>query len=87
MHYFGLLYQLTCREKVSTHMLGENSFGHSNGSKGLNGFAKLDFSCYTREDPIVWLERVVQYFDYKQTPKEQRVSLAAFHLESEANQW
>jgi hypothetical protein len=30
---------------------------------------------------------VVQYFDYKQIPEEQKVSLAAFHLENEANQW
>jgi hypothetical protein len=33
------------------------------------------------------LDWVVQYFDYKQTLEEQRMSLAAFHLESEANQW
>jgi hypothetical protein len=35
----------------------------------------------------VWLNRLVQYFDYKQIPEEQKVSLAAFHLENEANQW
>jgi hypothetical protein len=28
-----------------------------------------------------------QYFDYKQISEEQKVSLAAFHLENEANQW
>jgi hypothetical protein len=66
-------------------MSGENSSGHSNGSKG--GFAKLEFPRFSGDDPIVWLDRVVQYFDYKQTPEDQRVSLAAFHLESEANQW
>jgi hypothetical protein len=31
------------KEKVSTHTSGENSSGHSNGSKGSNGFAKLIF--------------------------------------------
>jgi hypothetical protein len=35
----------------------------------------------------VWLNRLVQYFDYKQIPEEQKVSLAAFHLVNEANQW
>jgi len=34
----------------------------------------------------VWLNQVVQYFDYEQISEEQKVSLAAFHLESEANQ-
>jgi hypothetical protein len=75
------------KENESFHMSGENSSGHSNGSKGSRGFAKLDFPRYSGDDPTVWLDRVVQYFDYKQTSDEQRVSLAAFHLESEANQW
>jgi hypothetical protein len=29
----------------------------------------------------------VLYFDYKQTPNDQKVALIAFHLEKEANQW
>jgi hypothetical protein len=62
-------------------MSGEKSSRHSNGSKGSNGFAKLDFPRYSRDDPRVWLDWVVQYFDYKQMLEEQRVSLAAFHLE------
>ena len=75
------------KEKGPFQMAGENSSGHSNGSKRSGGFAKLDFPCYSGDDPTVWLDRVVQYFDYKQTSEDQRVSLAAFHLESEANQW
>jgi hypothetical protein len=35
------------------HMSGENSSWHLNGSKGSNGFAKLDFPCYSGDDPIV----------------------------------
>jgi hypothetical protein len=58
----------------------------SNGSKGSSDFTKLEFSRYSRDDPDVWLNQVVQYFDYK-IPEEQKVSLVAFHLESEANQW
>jgi hypothetical protein len=65
----------------------DHSTWHSNGSKGSNGYTKLDFSCYSGDDPTVWINRVIQYFDYKQISEEQRVSLAAFHLESEANQW
>jgi hypothetical protein len=61
--------------------------GHPNGSKGSGGFTKLEFPQYSGDDPNVWLNRVVQYFDYKQIPVEQKVSLAAFHLENEANQW
>ena len=75
------------KEKGPFQMARENSSGHSNRSKGSSGFAKLDFPRYSGDDPTVWLDRVVQYFDYKQTSEDQRVSLAAFHLESEANQW
>jgi len=66
---------------------GNHSSGHSNGSKGSGNFTKLEFPQYSGDDPNMWLNRVVQYFDYKQIPEEQKVYLAAFHLESEANQW
>jgi hypothetical protein len=63
------------------------SSGHSNGSKGSSNFTKLEFPRYSGDDLNVRLNRVVQYFNYKQIPEEQKVSLAAVHLESEANQW
>jgi hypothetical protein len=75
------------KEKGPFQMHGNHSSGHWGGSKGSNNFTKLEFPRYSGDDPTVWLNRVVQYFDYKQTPEEQKVSLAAFHLESEANQW
>jgi hypothetical protein len=64
-----------------------HSSGHSNGSKGLSNFTKLEFPRYSGDDPNVWLNWVVQYFNYKQILEEQKISLTAFHLESEANQW
>lgn len=66
---------------------GHQNSGQPNGSKGAGGFTKLEFPRYSGDDPNVWLNRVVQYFDYKQIPEEQKVSLAAFHLENEANKW
>jgi hypothetical protein len=49
--------------------------------------AKLDFTCYLGDGPTVWLDHVVQYFDYQRIPEENKVLLAAFHLEREANHW
>jgi TolA-binding protein len=77
----------TDKEKGLFQSHGNHNSGHSNGSKGSNNYTKLEFPRYSGDDPNVWLNRVVQYFDYKQIPEEQKVSLAAFHLESEANQW
>ena len=34
-----------------------------------------------------WFSRVAQFFEYQGTPDNQKVSLASFHLEGEANQW
>lgn len=47
----------------------------------------LDFPKYSGDDPMVWLDRVSQYFDYQGTPEDRKVTLAAFHLEGEANRW
>ena len=49
--------------------------------------AKLDFPKYSGDDPMVWLDLVSQYFDYQGTPEDRKVTLAAFHLEGEANRW
>ena len=49
--------------------------------------AKLEILRFTGDDPTEWLNRVEQFFDYQNTPESQRVPLASFHLEGEANQW
>jgi hypothetical protein len=49
--------------------------------------AKLAFPRYSREDPTEWLSRVAQFFEFQGTNDNQKVSLASFHLEGEANQW
>jgi hypothetical protein len=48
---------------------------------------KMDFPQFFGEEPIIWLDRVAQYFEIQQMPEEQKVTLAAFYLEGEANQW
>ena len=47
----------------------------------------MDFPRYSEDDPTVWLDCVMQYFDYQGTREERKVALAAFHLEGEANRW
>lgn len=48
---------------------------------------RLEFPEYTGEDPTEWLVRVDQFFEFQGTKEDQKVSLASFHLEGEANQW
>ena len=49
--------------------------------------AKLEFPKYSGDDPTEWFTRVDQFFEYQGTLEAQKVSLASFHLEGEANQW
>lgn len=49
--------------------------------------AKLEFPKYSGEDPTEWFNRVDQFFEYQGATEAQKVSLASFHLEGEANQW
>jgi hypothetical protein len=49
--------------------------------------AKLEFPRYSGQDPTEWFNRVDQFFEFQNTPANQKVSLASFHLEGEANQW
>ncbi|XP_019052082.1 PREDICTED: uncharacterized protein LOC109114217 [Nelumbo nucifera] len=48
---------------------------------------KIEFPRFSGDDPTEWFNRVAQFFEFQRTPKEQKVGLATFHLEGEANQW
>lgn len=49
---------------------------------------KLDFPRFnSTEDMTSWVCRVEQLFQQHQTPKEERVALASFHLEGDTRLW
>ncbi|KAH9792244.1 hypothetical protein KPL71_004039 [Citrus sinensis] len=49
--------------------------------------AKLEFPRYSGDDPTEWFNRASQFFEYQESTDDQKVVLASFHLEGEANQW
>lgn len=49
--------------------------------------ASLEFPRFSRDDPTEWFTRVDQFFEFQGTTAPQKVSLASFHLQGEANQW
>ncbi|KAA8538159.1 hypothetical protein F0562_027767 [Nyssa sinensis] len=59
------------------------------GGRQLFSFklAKLEFPIYSGDDLIERFNRVDQFFEYQGTTDAQKVSLASFPLEGEANQW
>jgi hypothetical protein len=83
---------LVGRQPYCTYEQGGPSRGfHQVGATGqqvvLPRYAKIEFSRYQGDDPTEWFNCVVQFFYYHGTPPEQKVVLASFHLEGEANQW
>jgi hypothetical protein len=80
------------RQPYCTYEQGGPSRGfHQGGETGRQAvvphYTKMDFPRYQGDDPTEWLNRVVQFFDYHGTLPKQKVVLASFHLEGEANQW
>lgn len=50
-------------------------------------YLKLHFPKFNGEDPIGWIYKAGQYFEFKNISTDQRVQLASFHLEGIALQW
>jgi hypothetical protein len=48
---------------------------------------RLDFPRFDGGDPLGWLYRVEQFFEYHQTQATQQIQIASFHLEGDALQW
>ena len=62
--------------------------GHEGGRLIVSSkTARLEFSRFLGDDPTEWFNRVNQFFEFQNTPETQKVSLASYHLEGEANQW
>jgi hypothetical protein len=87
----GLLKQTADNSKT----LAENSNGRTRDKhhQGFNNstapkLAKLDFPRYNGvEDPTSWICRVEQFFEFQRTEETEKLAMAAYHLEGEAQMW
>lgn len=62
--------------------------GTSEGSSILPKFSKLDFPKFSgEEDPLAWLQRCEHFFKHQNTPEEEKVTLASYHLMGNAQYW
>nr|KYP71924.1 hypothetical protein KK1_011204 [Cajanus cajan] len=48
---------------------------------------KLDLPRFDGTEPVSWIFKIKQFFDYHQTPEEQRLRMVSFALEGEALTW
>ncbi|KAK2996971.1 hypothetical protein RJ639_026366 [Escallonia herrerae] len=79
------------QDKSEPEML--NLIAAQEQSSGIAGMChpkviKMDFPRFNREeDPTSWSCRASQFFDYHQTPEEERVLMASWNLEGDAQLW
>ena len=91
-----LLRLLRAREETPGHQETPRRASTGDGSPGgassagsyVPKLAKLDFPRYDgSEDPITWICRVEQFFEYQDTPDDEKVKLASYHLDGDAQIW
>ncbi|XP_038704764.1 uncharacterized protein LOC120000718 [Tripterygium wilfordii] len=58
------------------------------GIQPRGNWHKLDFPHFSEgDDPVVWIYRAEQYFNFYGTPEQQKVLVCSFNLENEVLQW
>jgi len=48
---------------------------------------KLDMPRFDGSEPLAWIFKIKQFFDYHRTPEDQRLKMASFSMEGEALTW
>ncbi|KAF9662444.1 hypothetical protein SADUNF_Sadunf18G0053900 [Salix dunnii] len=72
--------------------LGPRGYPHLNhrveGRAPPPRFSRLEFPLYDGKiDPLVWLSRCEHYFRHQHTPEEEKVEIASYHLDADAQVW
>ena len=80
-------------DDVSDSCRQQSERGHREKERGLPHknrmpFVKMDFPRFNNgDDPIEWVYKAEQYFDYFSVSQEIKVKMVSFHLYREALQW
>jgi hypothetical protein len=75
-------------ETMASHSPPQHCHAHHHRKDGHSYQPmKMEFPRFHDDDPIVWLDRATQFFEYQHIGEGQKITLATFYLEGEANQW
>jgi hypothetical protein len=65
-----------------------NRTGSGSSGSTTPKVAKIDFPRYGgKDDPTTWIYKVEQFFEFHGTNEEDRLPLAAYHLDGDAQLW
>jgi hypothetical protein len=77
--------------KDDSKNMGEKEEGQGSHNEREWGYhtqtVKLDFPRFDGTEPITWILKAQQFFSYSHTPENQKVQIAAFHMEGRALTW
>lgn len=48
---------------------------------------KLEVSHFDGSDPLVWIFKITQFFEYQSTPNHERLTIASFYMDNHALTW
>ncbi|XP_077236971.1 uncharacterized protein LOC143878581 isoform X2 [Tasmannia lanceolata] len=69
------------------HSAGSATEGIALNQQHHNKFIRMDVPKFDGSDPIGWIFKVEQFFNYYSTSDEQRLLISSFHLEGPALSW
>jgi hypothetical protein len=59
----------------------------THGERSTNPLPKLNFLKFSGVDPVVWLDKCVDYFTFFKVPYAMWVTAASLHMENNAARW
>lgn len=76
----SILDHLRLRDVNHNPVTSSAPFNHRN-------HVKLDISRFDGRDPLGWIFKIQQLFDFQNTPEEERITMASFYLDDAALSW
>lgn len=64
-----------------------NTNHHDPPNHYANTTIKLDIPRFDGSDPLGWIFKINQFFEFHNTPEDQRIRMASFYMEGEALTW
>ncbi|CAA0829951.1 Unknown protein, partial [Striga hermonthica] len=78
----------TCATRTTRHHCDRRMHGHRHHrEEHVRAKPKITMPTFEGVDPDAWLSRAMQFFEINEVHKSERVQIAAYYLDGEANTW
>lgn len=74
-------------DHLRLHDSGRNAANSANHHKPQRNSVKLDIPRFDGHDPLGWIFKITQLFQYQDTPEEERITVASLYLDGAALSW